>query len=74
MPIVSEQFQLSTRNTMVHPSVRQSTEEENDDLVLSEGENNDTAEMTRECRLCSSFCSTLAYGASTRLGQRLPFV
>jgi hypothetical protein len=50
MPTVSEQFQLSTRNTMVHPSVRRPTEEEDDDLVLSEDENNDTAEMIRECR------------------------
>ena len=53
MPIHSEQFQLSTRNTMVHetpydPSIRQRTEEEVDDLGLSEGENNDTAEMIRE--------------------------
>lgn len=74
MPTLSEQFQLSTRNTMVHPSVRQPIEEEDDDLVLSEGENNDTAEMIRECRLYSSFCSTLAYGACARLGQRLPFI
>ena len=49
MPILSEQFQLSTRNTMVHetpydPSVRQRTEEEDDDL----GENNDTAEIISE--------------------------
>jgi hypothetical protein len=56
MPILSEQFQLSTRNIMVHetpydPSIRQRTEEEVDDLELSEGENNDTAEMIRECRL-----------------------
>jgi hypothetical protein len=53
MPTLSEQFQLSTRNTMVHeapydPSVRQRTDEEDDDLGLSEGENNDTAEMIRE--------------------------
>jgi hypothetical protein len=53
MPILSEQFRLSTRNTMVHetpydPSVRQRTDEEDDDLELSEGENNDTAEMIRE--------------------------
>jgi len=38
---------------MVHetpydPSIRQRTEEEVDDLGLSEGENNDTAEMIRE--------------------------
>ncbi len=76
MPTLSEQFQLSTRNTMVHetpydPSVRQRTEEEVDDLELSEGENNDSAEMIRECRLHSSSCS-LAYGAGTRLGQHLP--
>jgi hypothetical protein len=55
MPILSEQFQLSTRNTMVHetpydPSIRQRTEEEDDDLGLSEGENNDTTEMIREFR------------------------
>lgn len=53
MPTLSEQFQLSTRNTMVHetphdPSVRQRMDEEDDDLELSEGENNDAAEMIRE--------------------------
>jgi hypothetical protein len=53
MPTLSEQFQLSTRNTMVHetpydPSARQRTDEEDDVLGLSEGENNDTAEMIRE--------------------------
>jgi hypothetical protein len=53
MPTLSEQFQLSTRNTMVHetpydPSVRQRMEEEDDDLGLSEGENNDTAKMIRK--------------------------
>jgi len=59
MPIVSGQFELSTRNTMVHEtpydtSVRQRTEEEGDDLDLSEGENNDSAEMIRECPSTSS--------------------
>lgn len=77
MPTLSEQFQLSTRNTMVHetpydPSVRQRTDEEDDDLGLSEGENNDTAEMIREYAYSSS-CSTLAYGASTRSGHYLRF-
>jgi hypothetical protein len=80
MHMVSEQFQLSTRNTMVHetpydPSVRQHTEEEDDDLGLSEGENNDSTEMIRECRLRhSSSCSTLAFGAGTRLDQHVPFI
>jgi hypothetical protein len=53
MPTLSEQFQLSTRNTMVHetpydPSVRHRMGEEDDDLGLSEGENNDTAKMIRK--------------------------
>jgi hypothetical protein len=53
MPILSEQFQLSTRNTMVYEtpydsSVRQRTEEDDDDLGLLEGDNNDSAEMIRE--------------------------
>jgi hypothetical protein len=81
MPIGSERFQLSTRNTMVFetpydPSVRQRTEEEDDDMGLSEGENNDNAEMIRECPLHHSHSmprSTIACGTSTRLGQHLPF-
>jgi hypothetical protein len=53
MPTLSEQFQLSTRNTMVYetpydPSVSQRTEEEDDDLGLLEGDNNGSAEMIRE--------------------------
>lgn len=73
---LSEQFQLSSRNTMVHetpyyPPVLPRTEEEDDDR-LSEGENNDSAEMIRECP--SSSCSGLVCGVSgTRLGQHLPF-
>jgi len=80
MPILSEQFQLSTRNTMVHetpydPSVRQRTEEEDDDLGLPESENNDSAEMIRERPLHrSSSSSTLACGAGTRLDHHLPLI
>lgn len=78
MPIVSEHLQLSTRNTMVYetphdPSVRQRTEEEDDDMGLSEGENNDNAEMSSECPLHRSMpCSTIASGISTRLGPSIP--
>jgi hypothetical protein len=51
MPIEPEQFELPTRNNMVHEtSIRERTEEEDDDLGLSlaEGENKDSAEMIRE--------------------------
>jgi hypothetical protein len=54
MPIEPEQIELHTRANMVHetpygPSIRELTEEEDDDMGLSEGENNDSAEMIREC-------------------------
>ncbi len=57
MPTESEQFELFTRNNMAHntpydPSVRLRTEEEDEDLGLSEGENNnESTEMIRECSL-----------------------
>ena len=68
MPIVSERFQLSTRNTMVYetpydPSVRQHIEEEDD----SEDENNDSAEMIRVRFLISLCYSTLACGTTVVL-------
>jgi hypothetical protein len=59
MPIASEQFELpsfSSRITMDAetrcnlPPIRERTEEEEEDeLALSEGENNDRAEMASEC-------------------------
>jgi hypothetical protein len=54
MPIEPEQFELPTRNNMVHETpydtpIRARTEEEDDDLGLSEGENNDSVELIREC-------------------------
>jgi len=58
MPIGSEQFELhsfSSRSTMPAetpydpPSIREHTEEEEVERALSEGENNDRAEMTSKC-------------------------
>lgn len=59
MPIEPEQVELHTRNNMVHEtpydsSIRERTEEEDDDLGLSEGENKDSPEMIRECTPHSS--------------------
>jgi hypothetical protein len=78
MPREPEQVELHTRNNMVHEapydsSVRERTEEEDDDLELSEGENKDSPEMIRECTPhpspSSAVCSTLACGDCIHIGQ-----